>query len=122
MGPGASSSPAQIGPHSAAPTGLYAGPLPTLVAMFPYIGVEFMVYETLKRQLELQSGAAAGTVTMLLCGALSGACGQASAHPLDVVRRRMQIQGIKSAMATDEVAPPPSPAPPSCSAKLLPPP
>ena len=26
--------------------GLYAGLLPTLVAMFPYIGVEFMVYET----------------------------------------------------------------------------
>merc|ERR1719201_2430817 len=75
--------------------GLYAGLLPTLVAMFPYIGVEFMVYETLKRQLEL------------LCGALSGACGQASAHPLDVVRRRMQIQGIKSAMATDEEGKPP---------------
>merc|ERR1719217_268548 len=44
---------------------------------------------------------------MLLCGALSGACGQASAHPLDVVRRLMQIQGIKSAMATDEEGKPP---------------
>ena len=29
-------------------TALYAGVLPTLVAMFPYVGVEFMVYETLK--------------------------------------------------------------------------
>merc|ERR1719231_1304063 len=28
--------------------GLYAGVLPTLIAMFPYVGVEFMVYETLK--------------------------------------------------------------------------
>jgi len=78
--------------------GLYAGLLPTLVAMFPYIGVEFMVYETLKRRVELSTGLAAGTATMLLCGALSGAAGQASAHPLDVVRRRMQMQGIKSAM------------------------
>merc|ERR1719238_1683808 len=78
--------------------GLYAGLLPTLVAMFPYIGVEFMVYETLKRQWELQTGASAGTLILLLCGAVSGAAGQASAHPLDVVRRRMQMQGIKASM------------------------
>jgi len=87
--------------------GLYAGLLPTLVAMFPYIGVEFMVYETLKRQIEIYNGVAAGTATMLLCGALSGACGQASAHPLDVVRRRMQMQGIKAAMETDKDGKPP---------------
>jgi len=78
--------------------GMYAGLLPTLVAMFPYIGVEFMVYETLKRQIEISTGATASTLMLLLCGALSGAAGQASAHPLDVVRRRMQMQGIKSAM------------------------
>ena len=29
-------------------TALYAGVLPTIIAMFPYVGVEFMVYETLK--------------------------------------------------------------------------
>ena len=57
-----------------------------------------MVYETLKRQWELQTGASAGTLILLLCGAISGAAGQASAHPLDVVRRRMQMQGIKASM------------------------
>jgi len=77
--------------------GMYAGLLPTLVAMFPYIGVEFMVYETLKRQWEISTGKAAGTLIMLACGAISGAAGQASAHPLDVVRRRLQMQGIKAA-------------------------
>ena len=56
-----------------------------------YIGVEFMVYETLKRQWELQTGASAGTLILLLCGAVSGAAGQASAHPLDVVRRRSLV-------------------------------
>jgi solute carrier family 25 phosphate transporter 23/24/25/41 len=37
---------------------------------------------------------AAGTAALLLLGAIGGACAQASAHPLDVVRRRMQMQGV----------------------------
>ena len=112
--------------------GLYRGLVPTLIAMFPYVGVEFMVYETLKRywevrftpphtvghapyppprcapsrrhtrsrpltpsssSLQTSTGMAAGTVALLL-GAIGGACAQASAHPLGVVRRRMQMQGV----------------------------
>ena len=34
--------------------GLYRGLVPTLIAMFPYVGVEFMVYETLKRYWEVR--------------------------------------------------------------------
>ena len=67
-----------------------------------YIGVEFMVYETLKRQWELQTGASAGTLILLLCGAISGAAGQASAHPLDVVRRRMQMEGPRKKFMADD--------------------
>ena len=114
--------------------GLYRGLVPTLIAMFPYVGVEFMVYETLKRYWEVRfapprtvghapyppprcapsrrhttlpsahlssssalqtsTGMAAGTAALLLLGAIGGACAQASAHPLDVVRRRMQMQGV----------------------------
>jgi len=70
---------------------LYRGLGPTLVAMFPYVGVEFMVYETLKKRWEAAFGPA-GTVALLLLGALGGAAAQASAHPLDVIRRRMQMQ------------------------------
>merc|ERR1711871_541479 len=70
-----------------------------------------MVYETLKRRYEVFIGAAAGTAAPLPLGALAGAAGQASAHPLDVVRRRMQMQGMKKKMAAkngQEVkAPPP---------------
>lgn len=73
--------------------GLYRGLGPTLVAMFPYVGVEFMVYETLKNRWEMAFGPV-GTAALLLLGALGGAAAQASAHPLDVIRRRMQMQSM----------------------------
>lgn len=72
---------------------LYRGLGPTLVAMFPYVGVEFMVYETLKKRWEMAFGPV-GTAVLLLLGALGGAAAQASAHPLDVIRRRMQMQSM----------------------------
>jgi len=75
--------------------GLYRGLGPTLVAMFPYVGVEFMVYETLKKRWEFAFGPV-GTALLLMFGAISGAAAQASAHPLDVIRRRMQMQSWKS--------------------------
>ena len=88
--------------------GLYAGVVPTLIAMFPYVGVEFMVYETLKRRWELWAGAPAGTLTIILLGAVGGACAQASAHPLDVIRRRLQLGNMArvSADGTQKPKPP----------------
>jgi len=85
-------------------SGLYAGVMPTLVAMFPYVGVEFMVYETLKRRWELLIGGVAGTGALLLLGAIAGAAAQACAHPLDVVRRRMQMQGMQGNFASSGAA------------------
>jgi solute carrier family 25 (mitochondrial phosphate transporter), member 23/24/25/41 len=73
---------------------LYRGLGPTLVAMFPYVGMEFMVYETLKKRWEVALGPA-GTIALLLLGALGGASAQATAHPLDVIRRRMQMQSMR---------------------------
>lgn len=73
--------------------GLYRGLAPTLLAMFPYVGVEFMVYETLKGRYTTAFGVP-GTAILLGLGALGGAAAQISAHPLDVVRRRMQMQGM----------------------------
>lgn len=88
------------------PKGLYAGLAPTLVAMFPYVGVEFMIYETAKIAVEEimktrangEDGEGADyTLPIILSlglGALAGAAAQSSAHPLDVVRKRLQVQGI----------------------------
>lgn len=86
------------------PKGLYAGLTPTLIAMFPYVGVEFMIYETAKIALEKAMAKnvddesavdfALPIIISLGLGALAGAAAQTSAHPLDVVRKRLQIQGI----------------------------
>lgn len=81
--------------------GLYRGLGPTLIAMFPYVGVEFMVYETLKRRWEMYVGPV-GTVALLLMGAAGGAAAQTSAHPLDVIRRRMQMQSINVEKKDDD--------------------
>jgi hypothetical protein len=84
------------------PRGLYAGLGPTLIAMFPYVGVEFMIYETSKIAIEAimsKTSVEGESVSLpiiisLGLGALAGAAAQTSAHPLDVVRKRLQIQGI----------------------------
>jgi solute carrier family 25 phosphate transporter 23/24/25/41 len=83
------------------PKGLYAGLGPTLIAMFPYVGVEFMIYETSKIAIEQfmkqeNDGVAVAMpiIISLGLGALAGAAAQTSAHPLDVIRKRLQIQGI----------------------------
>ena len=83
--------------------GLYSGLGPTLIAMFPYVGVEFMIYETAKIAIEQfmheRDGNEGARVSLpiivsLGLGALAGAAAQTSAHPLDVIRKRLQIQGI----------------------------
>jgi hypothetical protein len=90
--------------------GLYKGLQPTLLAMFPYVGVEFMIYETGKLALQKQyasvsrennnnhaneqSAASLPIWVSLGLGAVAGAAAQTAAHPLDVVRKRLQIQGF----------------------------
>ena len=86
------------------PKGLYAGLGPTLIAMFPYVGVEFMIYETAKIAVETflskkegENNAATVAIPVMVSlglGAMAGAAAQTTAHPLDVVRKRLQIQGI----------------------------
>lgn len=91
------------------PRALFRGLSPTLVAMFPYVGLEFMVYEQLKlayttRFIESkanpdkgagsQQQAAVSVAAMLLMGAVAGTVAQTVCHPLDVVRKRLQLQGI----------------------------
>jgi hypothetical protein len=71
---------------------LYRGLVPTLIAMFPYVGVEFCTYESLRSIVSPRLGD--GAILTMCLGAFAGTVAQASCHPLDVVRKRLQLQGI----------------------------
>lgn len=76
---------------------LYRGFAPTILGVVPYAGTSFFTYETLKQHhRDLWPGAEDSAISPIhrMCyGALAGACGQISAYPLDIVRRRMQTAG-----------------------------
>lgn len=83
----------------------YKGLFPTVVGIAPYIGLNFMMYEFLKvffkqrRGFEIKGwrGSDLTFTTVkerLACGALAGAVAQTITYPLDVIRRKMQIQGF----------------------------
>ncbi|XP_048590315.1 mitochondrial adenine nucleotide transporter ADNT1 [Nematostella vectensis] len=85
---------------------LFKGLGPSLIGIAPYIGLNFMVYETMKGLcMDFYTARAAGhklrtihhdlelpVVAKLFCGAVAGAVAQSGTYPLDVVRRRMQME------------------------------
>ncbi|KAF3538870.1 hypothetical protein F2Q69_00021315 [Brassica cretica] len=82
---------------------LYRGWLPSVIGVVPYVGLNFAVYESLKGWLVkdnpfgLVENNELTIITRLSCGAIAGTVGQTIAYPLDVIRRRMQMVGWKSA-------------------------
>ncbi|XP_031565492.1 mitochondrial substrate carrier family protein V-like [Actinia tenebrosa] len=87
---------------------LYKGLVPTALGIAPYVGLNFAVYETLKGVIFSHLASAQGTRLKvikrdhklpiqfrLLCGSVAGAISQSFTYPLDVVRRRMQMKGLK---------------------------
>lgn len=73
---------------------LYRGLSPTLVAMMPYAGLDFAIYEQLKLLYWRRHNKEANLLILLCIGAFAGAVAQTMCHPLDVLRKRLQLQGI----------------------------
>ncbi|XP_068342828.1 mitochondrial carrier protein CoAc1-like [Pyrus communis] len=74
--------------------GLYRGVGPTLTGILPYAGLKFYIYEELK--LHVPEEYERSIVMRLSCGALAGLFGQTLTYPLDVVRRQMQVENLRS--------------------------
>ncbi|KAI5067056.1 hypothetical protein GOP47_0017584 [Adiantum capillus-veneris] len=87
------------------PLAVYKGWLPSIIGMIPYMGLDFVVYESLKdwlvkRNIESkpEENVDLSVLTKLGCGAsAAGIVGQTMAYPLDVALRRMQMVGWKGA-------------------------
>ncbi|KAH0461171.1 hypothetical protein IEQ34_008746 [Dendrobium chrysotoxum] len=87
--------------------GLYAGLSPTLVEIIPYAGLQFGTYDTFKRWMmtwnrfrlsnasSANQGDSLSSFQLFLCGFAAGTSAKAVCHPLDVVKKRFQIEGLQ---------------------------
>jgi len=72
-------------------TALYRGILPTVAGVAPYVGMNFMVYETMRQYFTPEGQDNPGQLGKLGAGAVAGAVAQSITYPFDVLRRRFQI-------------------------------
>ncbi|CAM1500861.1 Fc.00g100230.m01.CDS01 [Cosmosporella sp. VM-42] len=70
---------------------LYRGIIPTVAGVAPYVGLNFMVYESVRQYLTPEGEQNPNAWRKLLAGAISGAVAQTCTYPFDVLRRRFQI-------------------------------
>ncbi|KAL3140606.1 hypothetical protein ABBQ32_005176 [Trebouxia sp. C0010 RCD-2024] len=91
---------------------MYVGLLPAVISMAPAGAVFYGVYDLLKesqlRPVRIRNGREAGDTSggeqlgplhMLMFGALSGASAEAVVYPMEVIRRRMQVQAASASTA-----------------------
>ena len=74
----------------------YRGLVPTLLGIIPYAGISFFTYESLKKlYFDVTHDAKKLNPLHRLCfGACAGLLGQSVTYPLEIIRRRMQTNGI----------------------------
>eukprot|EP00920_Eleutheroschizon_duboscqi_P025978 GHVT01064208.1.p1 GENE.GHVT01064208.1~~GHVT01064208.1.p1 ORF type:complete len:329 (+),score=53.08 GHVT01064208.1:216-1202(+) len=74
---------------------LYRGLGPTLLGIFPYAGISFLTFETLKARVKRSRGEEAfGAAHSLVCGGLAGVVSQTATYPIDTVRKFMQANSF----------------------------
>eukprot|EP00899_Mesostigma_viride_P007499 jgi/Mesvir1/16750/Mv25086-RA.2 len=74
--------------------GLYAGIGPTLMGIVPYAGINFAAYDILREAYKRQTGKEhLSTGATLAMGMVAGWLAMTVSFPLEVVRRRLQVQG-----------------------------
>ncbi|KAL0309918.1 UNVERIFIED_CONTAM: Mitochondrial adenine nucleotide transporter ADNT1 [Sesamum radiatum] len=73
--------------------GLYKGLGATLLGVGPSIAISFSVYESLRSSWHSRRPDDSAILVSLTCGSLSGIASSTATFPLDLVRRRMQLEG-----------------------------
>ncbi|KAL8504722.1 hypothetical protein ACS0TY_016051 [Phlomoides rotata] len=73
--------------------GLYKGLGATLLGVGPSIAISFSVYESLRHYWLSPRPNDSTVLVSLACGSLSGIASSTATFPLDLVRRRMQLEG-----------------------------
>ena len=73
---------------------LYRGLVTTALGVAPYVGINFAAYEVLR--VALTPPGKSNVWRKLACGALAGSISQTLTYPFDVLRRKMQVTGMKN--------------------------
>jgi solute carrier family 25 (mitochondrial phosphate transporter), member 23/24/25/41 len=74
--------------------GLYRGIIPTVAGVAPYVGLNFMTYESVRKFFTEPGEKNPVWYNKLAAGAISGAVAQTCTYPFDVLRRRFQINSM----------------------------
>ncbi|XP_040291614.1 mitochondrial thiamine pyrophosphate carrier [Bufo bufo] len=80
----------------------YRGLFPTLLAVFPYAGLQFSSYNLLQRiwnWLLLSNRDKRDKLKSLLCGSGAGVISKTVTYPLDLFKKRLQVGGFEQARA-----------------------
>ncbi|XP_042562285.1 mitochondrial thiamine pyrophosphate carrier [Clupea harengus] len=75
----------------------YRGLIPTLVAVFPYAGLQFFSYNVLKSLTGPQNSEFKGGLQSLMCGSCSGVISKTFTYPFDLFKKRLQVAGFEEA-------------------------
>ncbi|XP_060948107.1 mitochondrial thiamine pyrophosphate carrier-like [Limanda limanda] len=77
----------------------YRGLSPTLMAVFPYAGLQFFFYNVFKNLLAplAKSGNSGGSLTSLVSGGGAGMISKAITYPFDLIKKRLQVGGFEAA-------------------------
>ncbi|KAF3022216.1 hypothetical protein E8E15_004863 [Penicillium rubens] len=85
---------------------LYRGIAPTMLGIPPYAGTSFLTHDLLRDWLrtpalapytleaQAQSSTRLTAVAQLSCGAVAGIVAQTMSYPIDIIRRRMQVESV----------------------------
>mmetsp|Transcript_26158 Transcript_26158/g.78490 ORF Transcript_26158/g.78490 Transcript_26158/m.78490 type:complete len:193 (+) Transcript_26158:2-580(+) len=85
---------------SEGPCGLFRGLTPSLCGIVPYIGIDFAMFDVLKKECVargwgLDDRGAVAPLAKVACGAVAGVMGMTVAFPFDTVRRNLQVATLK---------------------------
>lgn len=72
----------------------YHGLSPTLIQIGPYTGCQFAMYKFLVEKYNQTIEDTGAGIKSLACGAIAGAFAKTLVYPLDLGKKRMQLQGF----------------------------
>ncbi|XP_015250286.1 PREDICTED: mitochondrial thiamine pyrophosphate carrier [Cyprinodon variegatus] len=83
------------------PLTFYRGLSPTLLAVFPYAGLQFFFYNVFKQLLSppVKSRDSGGNLRSLVCGSGAGMISKTLTYPFDLFKKRLQVGGFEKARA-----------------------